>query len=479
MRKKKPEPKKAVAPSVEVLPNTQIVVAAPATIEVAAPPSPEAVIAQAERQIKIRRGYIKLIAHQLRPEEVLVFGGRDSQEVYLPKNTCMNLLSWSKVEIHFDGPMQEHRYTSPDGEFLEFVINAIVVDPSGRKVPVVGNRSTRDEFFGVAGKERTCPVCNRKAEWGKPWPDAKWEKWFCPDHPREKKIKEVVHYLPLYDVDIASVRQSAVANLWNHALEAIGLRPNLLDLKEAGMDITRVKKIGFGSDREEAKEPEKKAAAAGETQPKKQTAKPDTSKGAETTSAAAPSNNAPAEQRKTVSDRTASQATNDRPTGATPPKAEIPNDLYPVRGVLEWYDEKGKDGKELKTGKGTPMRKVTVKGVRYTIFDNREMKLDGTRTARLFDILKSLDKGAEIAFLGQDTITEKGAFRNATCFTKIGSLEWLNDGTPCVQREIFPTEYVNPDDSRCPECGSSFGIHLKVCSRFAKKDFPREPGADE
>ena len=27
-------------------------------------------------------------------------------------------------------------------------------------------------------------------------------------------------------------------------------------------------------------------------------------------------------------------------------------------------------------------------------------------------------------------------------------------------------EYVDPKDSECDECGCSFGIHLKTCSRF-------------
>lgn len=27
-------------------------------------------------------------------------------------------------------------------------------------------------------------------------------------------------------------------------------------------------------------------------------------------------------------------------------------------------------------------------------------------------------------------------------------------------------EYVDPEKSKCPECGCSFGIHLKTCSKF-------------
>ena len=30
-------------------------------------------------------------------------------------------------------------------------------------------------------------------------------------------------------------------------------------------------------------------------------------------------------------------------------------------------------------------------------------------------------------------------------------------------------EYVDPADSRCEECGSSFGVHLVKCSNFKRK----------
>lgn len=34
--------------------------------------------------------------------------------------------------------------------------------------------------------------------------------------------------------------------------------------------------------------------------------------------------------------------------------------------------------------------------------------------------------------------------------------------------EIMKTEYVDPEKSKCPECGSSFGVHLIKCSKFKK-----------
>ena len=36
---------------------------------------------------------------------------------------------------------------------------------------------------------------------------------------------------------------------------------------------------------------------------------------------------------------------------------------------------------------------------------------------------------------------------------------------------IIGVEYVDPDKSRCEECGSSFGVHLMRCSKYHS---PRE-----
>lgn len=38
-----------------------------------------------------------------------------------------------------------------------------------------------------------------------------------------------------------------------------------------------------------------------------------------------------------------------------------------------------------------------------------------------------------------------------------------------VPQNLFETEYVDPKQSECPECKSSFGVHLKTCSKFGNK----------
>ena len=398
------------------------IIPAPA-LELASPPSAQQVQEAAERQIQIRKGYIKLIAQNLRPENVLVFGGNKSEEVYIPKNTAMNVLAWARVEIEFDGPMEEHRYQSPDGEFAEFVINATVTDGSGRSVPVIGNRSTRDEFFGIASKEHVCPTCKMKSTYGFPWDGARYESWYCKDHPKARQ-DQIIHYLPLHDVDIASVRQAAVANLWNHALEAIGLRPTLLDLKEAGMDVTKVKMIGFGSSREEEK-PEKKAAPAKQAaQKQKQDAPimeteyvdPEKSKCAECGSSFG------------VHLVTCSKFKNPGMSGKPPEKATIPDSAHSIKGEIEAVHMGKSSG-------GSPYRRVIVKGTTYFIFDNKEKLVDGSRKVKMFDVLDAAVPGMPCEFMFEIGDAKGKKMSRITNLLRVGNYEWELDSTPVLRRD--------------------------------------------
>ena len=160
-----------------------------------------------------------------------MFGGRDVEEVYLPAKPCRDILSWARIKVAPHWPIEEHHYNSPDGEYIEFVIPATITDGSGREIDVIGNRSTRDEFFGIAGKDRKCKICGTAATYGLPWPSAQYKSWFCKDHPNERP-EEVIHYLPLHDVDIASVRQAAVTNLLNDTLQAVALVQRCANLQQ-------------------------------------------------------------------------------------------------------------------------------------------------------------------------------------------------------------------------------------------------------
>ena len=41
-------------------------------------------------------------------------------------------------------------------------------------------------------------------------------------------------------------------------------------------------------------------------------------------------------------------------------------------------------------------------------------------------------------------------------------------GTKPVEKFFSDIEYVDPDEDRCLECNSSFGVHLITCSKFSK-----------
>lgn len=43
-----------------------------------------------------------------------------------------------------------------------------------------------------------------------------------------------------------------------------------------------------------------------------------------------------------------------------------------------------------------------------------------------------------------------------------------------ADEDIFTTETVDPAKSKCDECGCSFGVHLKTCSRFRKPGFAEQ-----
>lgn len=365
-----------------------------------APPSPEEVLTLAENQIKIRKGYVKLVARQLRPQDVLVFG----EEVYLPAKPCQDILSWARIRVKPHWPVEEHHYNSPDGEYIEFVITATLTDTGGREVDVMGNRSTRDEFFGIAGKLYPCPQCGEPCKWQKVNPNDQRDSTVCAVHGKVwvKKENIVIKYLPIYDVDVPSVRSAAVTNLWNKALKAIGLMPTLQDLADEGMDISKVKRVDFkGGDGKSSSQ---------STTPKQQPPQSNQPK------AAAPSSTATATSAK----------------AATLPKSQIPDKVHfgTLESIKPGTTQPKKDGKP--TGeKGRPFLGLIVDGVKITCFDDKELALD-TRglKKRAFDLLLGA-VGQPVAF----RVKTNGQYENVTGYERIGDYEWDQDGIPILRRE--------------------------------------------
>lgn len=129
-------------------------------------------------------------------------------------------------------------------------------------------------------------------------------------------------------------------------------------------------------------------------------------------------------------------------SGTGVPKAEIPGELYPVKGEVEMIFSKDKAMKPLTTKKGSPFRKVVVGGAMYYVFDNKEKPIDGDRKMRVFEMLDGAKAGDPIEFLGQTTETDKGTMRNLMVLLRIGDYEWEPNGVPVLRynRELFPAK---------------------------------------
>lgn len=167
--------------------------------------SADRMIARADEQISFRQKLTKLIATKIDPAQIVMFGKDEKATAYFTKAACQSILSWCDVDFFPDGKIEEHRYTDKNGSYIIFEMTGTLKMPNGRRVLVMGNRATNDDFFGKA---------------------------------HDKAV-------PLEEVDIASVRLACVTNLWNHALESAGLKPSLRDLVEAGMNIEGLTTVNF------------------------------------------------------------------------------------------------------------------------------------------------------------------------------------------------------------------------------------------
>lgn len=169
---------------------------------------PQYALAQADKSIQFRQGLLKLIAKKIRPTEVRMFG----DNLHFERGACEQILSWAgsdltKLRITPD------RITDDKGAYIDYEAYGTLKTGDGREMELMGNCSTRDDFFG----RRT-----------------------------DKEGND--YFLPLSEVDVPSVKQKAITNLLNHcAIRALGLKSiTLNDLKEAGMDINQIGKVTFG-----------------------------------------------------------------------------------------------------------------------------------------------------------------------------------------------------------------------------------------
>lgn len=173
-------------------------------IDSLAPQTVEMALARAEQHITKRRGLVKLIAKNIDPRDVVIYGKPPKETVHYAKNACKQILSWIEADITDVSIKETRGYNTTKGPYIIFEAEGLLTI-GRRRVSIFGSRATYDDFFGL------------------------------------KYGNEV----PLEEVDIPSVRLAAITNMWNHALEDAGLKPSLEELREAGLDLKKASYVSF------------------------------------------------------------------------------------------------------------------------------------------------------------------------------------------------------------------------------------------
>lgn len=200
---------------------------------------------QAYTQIDFYQRLTKLIAQAVPLSEMTLFGGRQDEppQVWFSAMACRRILSWGKYNVYMH-PIETHPYDGANGPAEQYRVYGELEDPKGRRVSIMGNRSTEDEFFSRAYRAH-CPKCGDNFS-------KSMRK--CPKDGTE--TVEEAYTLPLKEVDRASVQQAAISNAWNKALAAVGLMPSFEDLQiglqSAGKDIEKIRRVGFSGRRQTA-----------------------------------------------------------------------------------------------------------------------------------------------------------------------------------------------------------------------------------
>lgn len=157
---------------------------------------------RAEATIARAEVILKLIAKHIRPTEIRMFG----ENLHFERGACEKILMWAGATIKNTRIDTVPIVDEKNERYYIFESwGTCVID--GREVEVMGNCSTRSDFFGTT-KEG---------------------------------------FRPLSEIDIPSVRIAAQTNMWNHAcVRSLGLKSLTLDdLKKAGMDTTKIEKVEF------------------------------------------------------------------------------------------------------------------------------------------------------------------------------------------------------------------------------------------
>lgn len=363
-------------------------------------------LARAEKQIAIRKGFLKLIAANLEPGDITLYGEGDKETIHLTKAACKQILGWAGIMVQPDSNIQEKRYDGVEGPYIDFEVWATWMTPDGRYYRAMGNRSTYDDFFAKRTKW-TCEDCGALVEW-------RDRKPFCTAEKKQTRGEKTTYYLPLSEVDIPAIKQAAITNLWNHIVEDAGLKPSKKELLAVGFKFDQVKdRVTFGDKKETA--PAK--------QPAKQNPAPstqDTQGAAANTPPVLPQSTAAPSPKRESGPPKAQIPPSDLPKRTQPARQDRDRPLSIGHGIIsEVYLNKGKNG---------PYIKVVQNGNQLSCFANHTLQtMDGEQ--ELFDVIKNA-KGRFCEF----AVETKGQYHNIIGARRIGSYEWDEQGEPVIQR---------------------------------------------
>jgi hypothetical protein len=422
----------------------------------APPDNVEMALERANKQMYFRNQLLKLIAKQINPRDIYVYvlgnicktcngavkqgnngpycrkcGPRKAEEFeeqlepYLSGTGCRFVLSSAGAKFE-DPAIIEKQYEGTEGPYIDFEVWVTVVTADGRCVRTMGNNPTNDDFFAKRWRW-ICPKCEVPTVLG--YGQA------CHEHGQVKAIREP-YYLSMQEVDLPAVKQKAMTNAWNHAVRDLGFMPNIEHLKEAGVVIGKLRRIDFnrpGSDGEEL--PVAASSSAGKTAAgEKGDRSGRLSPSASGTSAAAPKETTPSGGSAQPPKAASKPEDSGKPQGNaasaphSPPQARIPNKVVAV----SWTKTKAGLEVTLDTGK------------KLYCFDNRKMGEDGEK---LFDVLLKA-QGKMAIFLTMKNKTKGGnEFTNIIGCVQLGDREWLEDGTPVIQRDPPSREPGDEQDS--------------------------------
>src|SRR6267378_1212949 len=244
----------------------------------------EMALERAQKQMYFRNQLLKLIAKQINPRDIYIYvlgvqclkcngtvkpsnsgpgyyckrcGVRKVEETeenlepYLSGSGCRFVLSSAGAK--FSNPeIIEKQYEGTEGPYIDFEVWVTVETADGRCVRTMGNNATDDDFFAKRWRY-ICPNCEEPTILG--YGES------CRVH-GQVKAKRDPYYLSLQEVDIPAVKQKAMTNAWNHAVRDLGFMPNIQHLKEAGVDIKKLRRIDFGQKKDAEEQTEFPAAAS-------------------------------------------------------------------------------------------------------------------------------------------------------------------------------------------------------------------------